>query len=234
MSAGNDQLRTELSRKFQPPIDVLLDPSLLVAKRSFERLADSTVFESQRQATLGRTITEPRLGDLYVPGGFQRSISNTGQSPEENTNVWDFYRGKADAISRDDIVDLIDQNNVDQFSNGGVSIDPNWKHAIDDPDRHERLRTILEEELSFLQSGGIILARTSSVFEVLRDAGVLTIDIGDADLDPDLQETLFDIGYTDPAQVCAFGISTAGSTADALSDYVLKSNTDLIIYRIGN
>jgi len=70
MSAGNDQLRTELERKFELPIDVLLDPSLLVASRSLDRLSDSNVFTSQTQATLGRTPTQPRLGELYVPAAF--------------------------------------------------------------------------------------------------------------------------------------------------------------------
>ena len=65
MNAGNDQLRTELDRKFEPPIDVLLDPSLLVADRTLDRLDDSTIFESQTQATLGRTPTHPRLGYFY-------------------------------------------------------------------------------------------------------------------------------------------------------------------------
>jgi hypothetical protein len=64
MSPGNDHVRTELNQKFQPPIDVLIDPSLLVANRTLEKLSDSSVFASQTQATLGRTPTEPRLGDL--------------------------------------------------------------------------------------------------------------------------------------------------------------------------
>lgn len=80
MSAGNDQLRTELARKFQSPIDVLLDPSLLVADHALGRLADSPVFASQTQATLSRTPTEPRLGDLYVPSAFRELVSSGDQS----------------------------------------------------------------------------------------------------------------------------------------------------------
>jgi len=75
MSTGNDHLRTALNRKFQSPIDVLLDPSLLVADRTLKQLADSKVFASQTQATLGGTPTKPRLGDLYVPAAFRETIS---------------------------------------------------------------------------------------------------------------------------------------------------------------
>lgn len=87
MSTGNDRLRAELERKFQPPIDVLLDPSLLVAGRTLERLADSTVFASQVQATLGRTPTEPRLGDLYVPATFQELLWSEEQSTVQKSDV---------------------------------------------------------------------------------------------------------------------------------------------------
>jgi len=234
MSAGNDQLRTELDRKFQPPIDVLLDPSLLVADRVLERLANSPVFASQTQATLGRTPTEPRLGDLYVPGTFRELVSSGDQSTVQKTDVWDFYRRQAEAAFPDDVIDLLEGNGVDKYSAETTSTPLRWTNAIDDHDRQERLLAILREEFAFLQSGGLVLSRTPAAFEAFRDAGVPIIDLGRAELIPELRETLTDIGYQNPAGVCAFGVSTAGSTTDALAGSVLDSPSDVLLYRIGD
>jgi hypothetical protein len=234
MSTGNDQLRTELEQKFQPPIDVLIDPSLLVASRTLEQLADSKVFASQTQATLGRTPTKPRLGDLYVPAAFRETISGQQQSTAPKTDVWDFYRGQAETAFPDDVVDLLDKNEVNDVSADELSIELQWENAIRDSTRKERLLRILGQEVSFLQSGGLVLSRTTAALNAFRDAGVPVIDIGTAELDPELRETLADIGYTTPAGICSFGVSTAGSTTDALVGDVLADNSDLLLYRIGN
>ena len=116
MSAGNDQIRTELERKFEPPIDVMIDPSLLVASRSLSRLSDSNVFTSQTQATLGGTPTQPRLGDLYVPAVFYSLLTDETESTVQKSNLWDFYRGQAEPAFPDDVGDLLDQNGVEGFS----------------------------------------------------------------------------------------------------------------------
>jgi len=234
MGAGNDQLRTELDRKFQPPIDVLLDPSLLVADRTLERLSDSPVFASQTQATLGRTPNEPRLGDLYVPATFHELISSGNQSTVQKTDVWDFYRGQAEAAFSDDVVRILDENGVDAYSGEIPPTLLRETNAIDDPDRQERLSTILGEEFSFLQSGGVVLSRTSAAFDAFRNTGVPTIDVGEAELKPELRETLTDIGYRNPAGICAFGVSTAESTADALVGDILADPSDVLLYRLGD
>jgi hypothetical protein len=234
MSTGNDHLRTALNRKFQSPIDVLLDPSLLVADRTLKQLADSKVFASQTQATLGGTPTKPRLGDLYVPAAFRETISGQQQSTVQKTDVWDFYRGQAEAAFPDDVVDLLDKNGVNSVSSDGISVDLQWENAIRDSARKERLLRILSQEVSFLQSGGIVLSRTTAALNAFRDAGVPVLDIGTAELDPELRETLADIGYKAPAGICSFGVSTAGSTTDALAGDVLADNSDLLLYRIGN
>lgn len=234
MSAGNNQLRSELTRKFEPPIDVLLDPSLLVAKRSLERLTDSAVFASQTQATLGRTPTEPRLGDLYVPATFHELLSTEEQSTVQQTDIWDFYRGQAEATFPDDVVELLDQNDVDTYSTERASDALQWADIVDDSNRQEQLQAILSEEFSFLDSGGLVLARKSRAFNTFRDAGVPIIDIGEAELVPELRETLTDIGYQDPAPVCVFGVSKAESTADALAGSILANPSDTLIYRLGN
>jgi len=142
MTTEDDNIRTELDRKFQPSIDVLLDPSLLVAERSLERLADSTIFESQTQATLGRRPTEPRLGDLYVPATFRELISSQEQLAVQKTDVWDFYRGQAEAAFPDDVMELLDENGVNDFSSERAVNDLYWTNAISDTDRQERLVTI--------------------------------------------------------------------------------------------
>ena len=234
MSSGNSQLRTEINRKFEPPIDVLLDPSLLVANRSLEQLTDSTVFASQTQATLGRTPTEPRLGDLYVPATFHELLSTEEPSTTQKTDIWDFYRGQAEATFPGDVINLLDDNNADTHSAGKASDALQWANIVDGSNRQEQLQAILSEEFSFLDSGGIVLARTSRTFEAYRDVGVPTIDVGKAELVAELRETLSDIGYQDPAPVCAFGISGATSTADALAGSILAHPSDILIYRIGN
>ncbi len=234
MSAGNDQLRTELDRKFQPPIDVLLDPSLLVANRSLERLTDSTIFASQTQATLGRTPTEPRLGDVYVPATFHELLSNEARSPVQKTDIWDFYRGQAEAAFPDRVVDLLDEHAVQPYASAGVSDPLQWAHVVDNPDRQQQLLTILNEEFSFLHSGKLVLSRTSAAFKTFRDAGVPTVDVGNATLTSELQETLTTIGYEGPASVCGFGVSTAEATTDALVRNVLASPSEVLLYRLGD
>jgi hypothetical protein len=234
MGAGNDQLRTELDRKFQPPIDVLLDPSLLVADRTLERLSESSVFASQTQATLGRTPTQPRLGDLYVPATFRDLLSGENQSTVQKSDVWDFYRGQAEAAFADDVERLLDENGVESHSSERPPIVPSLTEAVNNPGRQERLVTILGEEFSFLQSGGIVLSRTSAPFDAFCDTGVPTIDLGKAELEPKLDEVLSDIGYQNPASVCAFAVSTAESTVDALVGDLLKNPSDVLLYRLGD
>jgi hypothetical protein len=234
MGAGNDQLRTELENKFRPPVDVLLDPSLLVANRSLKRLTNSTIFASQTQATLGRTPTEPRLGNLYVPATLHKLLSSEERSPVQKTDIWDFYRGQAEAAFPDDVIDLLAENDVETYSSEAVSDALQWSNVVDDSNRQEQLLAILDEEFSFLHSGGLVLSRTSAAFEGFRDEGIPTIDVGKAELAPQLHETLTDIGYRDPASVCAFGVSTAGSTTDALTGNILANPSDLLLYRLGN
>ncbi|MFC6953488.1 hypothetical protein [Halorubellus litoreus] len=233
MIAGNDQLRKDLNGKLQPPIDVLIDPSLLTASRSLNRLTKSTVFASQTQATLGRTPTEPRLGDLHIPTTFLELIEAEKQPTVQKTNLWNFYRGQAEAAFRDDIVDLIDQNNLLGWSGDAEFSNLGWSAALDDPARQDQLVNVLQEEISFLRSGGILLSRTPASFNAFRDAGVTTIDVGKAELVPELEEALSDIGYKDPATICGFAVSTADSTVDALSGNVLNESCNLLIYRFG-
>lgn len=234
MSGGTDQLRTAIARKFESPIDVLLDPSLLVSSRSLDRLADSNVFNSQVQATLGRSPTEPRLGDLYVPASFRELALREDKSAVQKTSVWDFYRGQADAAFPNDVVDILDENDIDEFSDKGASSNLRWGNGIEDPERQETLIEILSEEFSFLQSGGFILSRTATVFEVLRDTGVPTVDVGGAELVPEVRDTLADIGYRNPAGICAFGVSNAEATADAITGGIIERESDLILYRLGD
>ena len=234
MTADNDQLRTKLERKFQPPVDVLMDPSLLVSSRSLERLTDSAIFSSQTQATLGRNPTQPRLGDLCVPATFYELVASKEQLAIQKTDVWDFYRGQAEAAFPDDVVELLDENNVNGVSREMPSADLRWTNSLNDPNRRERLVAILKEELSFLWSGGVVLSRTPVAFKAFRNAGVPTIDIGNATLEPELHETLTDIGYSNPAGICAFGVSTAESSTNALVGNVLENHADFLLYRLGD
>lgn len=233
MGSSNDQLRTELSGKFRPPLDVLLDPSLLVASSSLERLTDSKVFESQTQATLGEMPTKPRIGTLCVPAAFRELLEGGDQHDVQNTNMWDFYRGQAETASRDQIVASLDQNGVSEFSSDSQPSELQWENALDKSTRDRRLLETLGEEHEFLRSGGVVLSRTQTFVKALRDAGSPTVDIGKAQLTTELRDRLADIGYKDPAGVCVFGVSSAGSTVDALVDDILSAKSDLLLYRLG-
>ncbi|WP_246989792.1 hypothetical protein [Halorientalis marina] len=233
MSAGNDLLRNELARKFEPPIDVLLDPSLLVASRSIDRLTDSNVFSSQTQATLGGTPTQPRLGELYVPAAFYSLLTDETESTVQKSNLWDFYRGQAEPAFPEDVAELLDQNGVEGFS-GKAHADLQWGNATNDPDRRERLLMALQEELSFLTNGGVLLSRSPVALTALRDAGLPTVDVGKTELTPELRETLTGIGYRNPADVCSFAVSSAQSTVDALTGSILRTNPDTILYQLGD
>lgn len=233
MSAGNDHLRRELDAKFRPPLDVLLDPSLLVARSSLERLTGSKIFESQTQATLGEMPTKPRIGDLCVPATFRELLESGDEQVVENTGAWSFYRGQAEAASRDQIIDSLDSNGVTGFSVDSSLTELQWEDALDGSVPDGDLQKTLDEECEFLRSGGIVLSRTPTFVKTLRDAGLPTVDIGNASLDADISEKLADIGYRSPASVCVFGVSTAGSTVDALVGNILSTNTDVLLYRLG-
>jgi len=178
--------------------------------------------------------TEPRLGDLYVPSTFHELVSSGDQSTIQKTDVWDFYRGQAEAAFPDDVSELLDENGVDECPGETASTPLRWTDAIEDPNRKDRLLAILREEFAFLQSGSLVLSRTSAAFEAFRDAGVPTIDLGRAELEPELRETLTDIGYRNPAGICAFGVSTAESTADGLVGDILSHPSDVLFYRLGD
>jgi len=165
---------------------------------------------------------------------YRELLSSEERSTIQKSNTWDFYRGQAEAAFPDDVVDLLDENNVETYSSETASDDLEWANVVDDLDRQERLLAILDEEFSFLHSGELVLSRTSVAFEAFRDAGVPTIDVGEAELEPEVRETLTDIGYRTPAGIYGFGVSTAESTADALVGNILAHPMDVLLYRLGD
>jgi hypothetical protein len=62
---------------------------------------------------------------------------------------------------------------------------------------------------------------------------VPTIDLGQADLEAEVRQTLADIGYENPASICAFAVADVGLTTDALIGDVLSSHSDLLLYQVG-
>lgn len=233
MAAENDSIRSEISGKFQPPVEILLDPSLLVADVLLTRLADSAVFTSQTQATLGQPTT-PHIGNLRVPATFHKALDSEKQIDLQQTSMWNLFRGQAEGALSEEILDILDQNGVGKYEAETGLLDIQLANALNDSHQTERLLQVLREECSFLQSGGILLSRTPTSIEILRDAGVPTLDLGDAELVPDVRDTLTDIGYENPASICVFAVSTANSTVDALAGDVLSTNPDLLLYRIGD
>jgi len=147
--------------------------------------------------------------------------------------LWDFYRGQAEPAFPDDVGDLLDRNGVEGFS-GEAHVDLQWRNAVNDPDRRKRLLMSLEEEFAFLANGGVLLSRLPTALSALRDAGLPTVDIGNAELALELRDTLTGIGYRTPADICSFAVSSAQSTADALTEGILRTTPDVILYQLGD
>jgi hypothetical protein len=148
--------------------------------------------------------------------------------------MWNIFRGQAEGAPSEEILKILDQNGVEKYEAETELPEIQRVNTLSDGHQTERLLQILREEYTFLQSGGILLSRTSTSIEILRDTGVPTLDLGDAELAPAVQDTLTDIGYENPASICAFAVSTAGSTVDALVGDVLSKNSDLLLYRLGD
>lgn len=231
MATEIDHLRSELEGEGRPPVEVMLDPSLLVSVNAFARLKDSILFEAQNQATLGGTPTRPRVNDIYVPGAFRDLIETNDQKNLTTTAAWNFYRGQSESASRTEIIDLLASHHI-QVVSGSLEGDLNWAASLDSAYLNDRLVQILVEQLDFLAGGGILLSRTSSSLDALRDAGVPTIDLGAAELSENLHQNMTDIGYDDPASFCAFGMSSATTLVDGLVGNVLSDHADVLFYRI--
>ena len=232
MSNGMNQIRSALEASLQPPVEVMLDPSLLIASKTCERLADSTLFDAQTQATLVNTPTKPRIGTLHVPATFHELLDAAEHIDVPSTTAWNFYRGQADAASRADILDLLESHDVRIF---GVETPTklNWTAVFDEPEHQKRLIRTLAEERAFLADGGVLLSRTPTSLLTLRDAGVATIDLGQGELTTDFLDKSTDIGFRGPAEICGFGVTGAETTVDGLVGNLLADHDDLLLYRLG-
>lgn len=232
MPTNLDRLRSELEGKLQPPVDVMLDPSLLVATTTLDRLADSTLFDAQTQATLGQTPTEPRVDDIHVPAPFRRLFDAEGQTDVPTTATWNFYRGQAETAPPEEIGQLLDSYDMRDYDDD-TTTGLHWAAALDEAHHSDRLIATLETEYAFLAEGGVLLSRTPTSLDALRDAGVASIDLGRAELVDTLHDRLTDIGYRDPATICALGLASASAVVDGLVGTLLGSHADLLLYRLG-
>jgi len=197
MPTDLDVLSSELEGKLRPPVDVMLDPSLLVADASLERVSNSDLFDAQAQATLGQNLTQPRIGNICVPGTFRDLLDERKQIDATRMPAWNFYRGQADPADPGAAVGLLDEHGVHSFHEE-MDSSLNWPQALDASQRSDRLVAIIEEECAFLADGGILLSRTPESLRVLRDAGVVTVDLGHSELTEDVHDRLIDVGYGDP------------------------------------
>lgn len=232
MAGSTDRVRTELERKFQSPIDVMLDPSLLAANTSLERLQRSGVFESQKQATLTQQPSQPRLGDLYIPTSFREIIGDSHLVEHRDTNVWQFFRGQSIESDHDRILDVLKEYDIQQFETEGLEPTIDWEAGLD-TEYNTQLQEILLEECSFLEAGGIILSRTSDFLEVLRDGGIPVFDLGNAELQLDLQSTLEELSYPGEVRFCIFGVTNPGACLNAFMNNVLSHPPSLVLYQLG-
>lgn len=232
MGTDTERLRVTVERKFQPPVSLLLDPSLLATERSFRRLQNSQLFESQTQATLGGTPDQAPVEDIRVPRAIGELLATNPSSEITETSVWEFFRGKARGSTPAAVNQFLDQHDIESFNPEPTTEAQYWGQMVRESVGAGRLGDVLTEEYQFLESGGVILSRTSKSVEMLRDAGTTTIDIGSAPLTETLKDQLERIGYPETASVCAFGVADVDSTVDALSGDVLSESPDMILYKL--
>ena len=232
METKLDRVRSEIEGKLKPPVEVMIGPSLVVSKAGLNRLSDSPLFEAQTQATLGHTFAQPRIEGLFTPATFQKMLIERNRTDPQSTATWNFYRGQAKASNPATIADIFDSRSVQSF-NDSSKTGLQWDAGLGDSQRTDRLTATLEEIHGFLTEGGILLSRTSSALDALRDAGVASIDLGRAELDNEVLDSLNDIGYENPASFCAFGIASSTKLASSLVGNLLTSHSDVLLYRLG-
>ena len=75
MKIDTERFRVAVERKFQPPVDLLLDPSLLATERSLGRVQDSQLLESQTQATLGEAPSQVPVESIYIPETIAKELA---------------------------------------------------------------------------------------------------------------------------------------------------------------
>lgn len=233
MSLDPERLRVTVERKFQPPVNILLDPSLLAPKRCFRRLQDSQLFESRTQATFDGTLNQAPVEDIQVPGIITKLLTKDAPSDITETSVWEFFRGKARGNRPNAVNQFLDKHDIESFNPDPPAEIQLWSQRIQDSAENGRLGDALAEEYQFLESGGVMLSRTSKSIEMLRDAGVTTIDIGSAPLAETLEDQLERIGYPETASVCAFAVTDIDSTVDALSGDILTECPGMLLYKLG-
>lgn len=228
-----EDIGQHIERIFEPPVDVLLDPSLLASSNSLERLSGSKIFEAQTQATLDRVPTKPRLGNVYAPASFCRLIEGDGQLDARKTEMWEFYRGQATGSLREEMIELIENNGIRRYEDeSALRSSINWEDNVGRVDGQRQLSQILAQELAFLDEGGILMSRTPASLDTIRDAGVPTIDLGRTDLRPEIDRILENLGYGSPATYCAFGLSSVDGTIESLVGDLLSPEAQILLYRL--
>ena len=232
---GNDaeRLRVAVERKLQPPVELLLGPSLLATERSFEQLQQSQLFESQRQATLGGSPAQAHVGNVHVPATMAELLTDDTGTAVTETRVWEFFRGKARGSDPEAIEQFLNRHDITKFEGDPPPDRHTWEETLHDAAGGGRLADVIVEAHRFVASGGVMLARTSASIEQLRDAGTTTIDVGTAPLTGDLDDRLARIGYPGSAAVCAFGVRGVDSTVAALTGELLEESPDVILYCLG-
>lgn len=232
MTSPLEDIRGELSTHFDPPTDVMLDPSLLVAANTLDRLGDSRLFEAHTQATLFQSSGETHVGEVFIPATFHRLLGQKTGVDAERTEAWNQYKQQATPAEPANITNSIDDLGISIYAADDQSSSTEPLHGIED-EHNEYLIGVARDTLAFLADGGLLFLRGGATVDDLRDAGVPTLDIGDAVLTEELATRLERIGYGDPATLCAFGLTSGGTVLEALTDSVLSAPCETLIYRIG-
>jgi hypothetical protein len=233
MRVNPDRLRVAIERIFEPPVDLLLDPSLMTTARSFEQLLQSQLFESQRQATLGASPIQVQVGNVHVPATFGKSLSESTGNTAREASVWEFFRGNARGSDQEAIKQFIDEYQIVMFESPDTPDGERWHQRLQQAVGGGMLAEVTTEIFYFLKSGGVLLARTSKSIEAIRDIGTTTVDIGAAQLRSHVNENLEQIGYPATAAKCAFGVPDMQEITSRLNGELLPESPETILYSIG-
>ena len=235
MPSPLEDVRNELTHLLNPPTDVMVDPSLLVSKGTLAQLDSTRLFEAHTQTTLFQTGIQTRVGSISIPATFGSLLNQQGDFDVHRTEVWSRYKQQATSSSREDIVEFVEEFEIESYAADKTSDSATQQLNVnvEREDENQWLSGILDDTLSFLSNGGVLLLRTGTTLEHLRDGGAPLLDVGEAPLDDGFSEKLERIGYGDSAPICAFGVTNLGTTLDALTDTVIESASDILVYRIG-
>lgn len=234
-----EEFTANLQNELEPPYDVMIDPSLLTPERSLEQVETSEIFEARDQSRLGQGA-DPIVRDIYVPSSFVELLEGESQFDLRRNEAWTFFTRQATGAFGEDILELLDRRDIRTYSSTESDVDTaiieelDWDRALGTDDRYEFLRNIVIEEAVFMMSSSILKLRRPYSIDAMRDAGIPTADLGDAQTSvggaggPPSSDPI----DLEPGKFTAFIISNALPATDPIWGPIAAGGLDYLLYKI--